>query len=230
MKYKCHSIQWDRVCHRYTHKWKRATITLGWVASKQINYLWTMNIAYCAQNCCCLSFIRQQIWFTGLDIHYHGSWILITFSTSAHRVGKQPTRTWYLCHSAIKNVECIYFIKIKKICVKLFAFLDMQHKYSPSIGHWKRFSFFLNLKSRIYPCLYFFQPWPIKNVFPAASHHVVSLYFHPTLPSDVPTLKSNRVVKQSLKQPLCNHWLFYFALWFRCRVIMALPSAHLVVL
>lgn len=28
-------------------------------------------------------------------------------------------------------------------------------------------------------------------------------YFHPTLPSDVPTLQSNRVVKQSLKQPLC---------------------------
>lgn len=104
MKYKCHSIQRDRVCHRYTPKWKRATITLGWVVSKQINYLWTMNIAYCSQNCCCLSFIRQQIWFTGRDIHFRGSWILITISTSAHRVQKQPTHGWYLCHSMIKNV------------------------------------------------------------------------------------------------------------------------------
>lgn len=96
VKYKWPSIQQDRVCHRYTPKWKRATITLGWVLSKQINYLWTMNIAYCSQNCCCLSFIRQQIWFTRLDFHFHGSWILITFLHWDMEHKSQQARSWYL--------------------------------------------------------------------------------------------------------------------------------------
>lgn len=75
-------------CHRHTPKWKRATISLGWVASKQINYLWTMNIAYCSQNCCCFSFINQQIWFTRLDIHIRGSWILITFLRRSRKISR----------------------------------------------------------------------------------------------------------------------------------------------
>lgn len=81
------------------------------------------------------------------------------------------------------------------------------------------------------PVMFMF-PSPVadKQCFSSSIKSCCVPYFHPTLPSDVPTLKSNRVVKQSLKQPLCNHWLFYFALWFRCRVIMALPSAHPVVL
>lgn len=80
VKYRCRSIQQDSARHRYTHTpMKKATITLGGVASKQIHYLWTMNIVYCAQNCCCLS-ISWQIWFTPLGVHIHGSRILITFA------------------------------------------------------------------------------------------------------------------------------------------------------
>lgn len=66
------------------------------------------------------------------------------------------------------------------------------------------------------PCLCFHHPRLINNVSPAVASRRVP-YFHPTLPSDVPTLKSNRVVKQSLKRPLCSHWLFYFALWLDVR-------------
>lgn len=76
-KHEWHSLHMD-----LAEKWmgeKRATITLGWLASKQVNFLWTMNIAYCSQNCCCLDFIKQQIWFTQLDRHFRRSWILITF-------------------------------------------------------------------------------------------------------------------------------------------------------
>lgn len=139
------------VCHRYTPKWKRATITLGSVASKQINYLWTMNIAYCSQNCCCLSVISQQIWFTGLDIHFHGTWILITFSTSAHGDGRRiQHRSWYLRHRRMKYLECMFFWGFfffkKRGCGKLFEFqfLDMPYKHEPSTGHWKRVFYTLN--------------------------------------------------------------------------------------
>lgn len=125
-----------------------------------------------------------------------------------------------------KFIVCV-FLKKKDTHVKLFAFhfLDMQHKHGPlhktprgGFSHWG------------HSCLCFYDPWPINNVSPAASHHVGSLYFHPTLHSDVSTLKCNWVVKQSLKQPPCNHWLFYFAPWFRYRAIKALPSAHPLVL
>ena len=121
----------------------------------------------------------------------------------------------------------MYILKIY-IYVKLFAFhffLDMQRKHSFPIGHWKRL--FFNLSSVMFM---FLSSVADKQCFSGGITSSCAPYFHPTLPSGVPTLKSNRVVKQSLKQPLCNYWLFYFALWFRCRVIMALPSAHPVVL
>ena len=124
-------------CATDTHwKWKRATITLSWVASKQINYLWTMNIAYCSQNCCCLSFISQQIWFTWLDIHFHGSWILITFSAlapcSREKICQHPVD---FCDTVIKYSSCMYFFfNICEISAFNF-FLDIKHKHGPSLGH-----------------------------------------------------------------------------------------------
>lgn len=115
-----------------------------------------------------------------------------------------------------ENSTNMQLIFEKCIYVRLFAFHvlpDMQHKQGPSTGPW---NWLFTLSSVMFMVL-----------SSMANKQCCARYFHPTLPSDVSTLKSNRVVKQSLKQSWCNHWLFYCAPWFRCRGIMARPSAHL---
>lgn len=57
-----------------------------------------------------------------------------------------------------------------------------------------------------------------------------SLHFCCTSCPDASTLKSNRGVKQSSKQPPCNILLFYLPPWLRYGEIKALPSAHPLVL
>jgi len=70
---------------------KGATINSGWVASKQINYLWTMNIAYRSpqKNCCCRSFISQwiQIYSAGYPLEF--------WSHFSHTSVGTRTDTWH---------------------------------------------------------------------------------------------------------------------------------------
>lgn len=140
------------------------------------------------------------------------------FYVSTQRQGTQPRCSRYVWHRTIKNSLCMYFLrKIRMLNYLHFIFTTCR---TPSGG-----------LSTSRPLMFvFISSVAHKQCFSCGTPQCWVLLFSPNIAFWCVPLKSNWVVKQSLKQPRCNHWLFHSAQWFRHRAIKALPSAHPLVL
>lgn len=112
---------------------------------------------------------------------------------------REKQQTCAADHTPAVKKLCMFFLKIPMFNYLLFIFLTCNINTVASSWHWKEVFTLNTVMFMFLSCVANKQ---------CSSGGITSRcvpYFHPTLPSDVPTLKSNRVVKQSLKQPLCNH-------------------------